>query len=72
MSSASIGSRRTSRTIRSGVRRSGRGSSLYPSLFSLTCASASLRPGAEWRAEEASGTKTLPSVVNRNFKLGVG
>ena len=33
--SASIGSRRTSRTMRSGVRRSGRGSSLYPSVLSL-------------------------------------
>ena len=37
----------TSSTMRNGVRRSGRGSSLYPSILSLTCASASLRPWIE-------------------------
>src|SRR5262245_35135221 len=44
-SSRSIGSRSTSKTIRNGVLRSGRGNSLKPSAFKRASASASVSPG---------------------------
>src|SRR3954447_1889694 len=53
-SSASIGSRSTSTAIRKGVRRSGCGSSLYPSAFSRAWASTSVSPGSKGGDSEAA------------------
>src|SRR5450759_3321347 len=54
-----IGSRTTSKMIRNGVRRPDRGSSLYPSVFSLAWTSASVRPRIEATDDGSFDTSTL-------------